>query len=121
MRLIEKAKRFFKNRKQKRVAKNPRVPSANMTIAEELIMSNWGLSFSFKEPERKGVKLAAKRLKEKLKANASIPDPKGVTRQMARARERKEFKRFRSQLKETQRKKVPHRNEKPRELRTLVS
>lgn len=89
------AKKLRRRKRDKGIAK--RQVAATMTEAERLIMSNWGLSFKNPEPERAGEKRAHKRLTEKLKANRSIPSPKGISRQVARSQIRRMEKMARQQ------------------------
>lgn len=89
------AKKLRRRKRDKGIAK--RQVAATMTEAERLIMSNWGLSFTNPEPARAGEKRADKRLAAKLKANESIPSPKGISRQVARAQIRRMEKMARQQ------------------------
>lgn len=103
MRLWEKTKRLFGNRKKKRVKKTEQFPSPTLTAAEKLIMNNWGIAFKFEEPARAGEKRARVRMAQKMKANAAIPDNRGpMTRQVRRQVEPREFKKLRSEVKAMQ-------------------
>jgi len=105
MKLIETIKRVVKNRKKKRVAKNPRVISANMTLAERLILNNWGIKFTYKSAAGKGVALAAKREATQRKRGKIVQNPK-KSRQVLRAEDRRMWKRLRSEMKEQQAKRA---------------
>jgi len=87
-RIAKKIRRRF--RKKGTHAENP---SATMTTAEKLIMNNWGITFSNKEPERAGLYRAIDRQTAKRKANAKIPEiEREPSRQVFRAYHRRMLK-----------------------------
>jgi len=105
MKLWEKTKRLFGNRKKKRVKKTEKFPSPTMTAAEELIMNNWNVVVANPEPERKGERLAAIRMAKAQERNKKIPTlDKPHSRQVKRAAERRDFKALRAMAREERRK-----------------
>jgi len=99
MKLIETIKRVVKNRKKKRVSKNPREISANMTLAERLILNNWGIKFTYKPAAGKGVALAAKREAAQRKKRGKIVQNPKKSRQVLRAEDRRMWKNLRMNVK----------------------
>lgn len=84
MGLFSRIAKKLRRRKRKDKPQKQRSISAKMTAAEKLIANNWNIRFTFHEPERKGEKLARKRLEAKRKANEAIPSLPGMSRQVAR-------------------------------------
>lgn len=116
MRLWEKFKRLMPNRKKARVRKADYQPPKHvMTVAERLIMNNWGIRFDFTPSKRAGEMRAHERLSKKLKANKSIPVlDKPHSRQVIRAAERRDFKAIRSMVKAEQRRKKRNDRDVPK-------
>lgn len=86
---------------RRRKGKNVRPePTADITVAEKLIMNQWGITFSNPEPPRDGAKRAAERIRRQQEFQGDVKSKVGVTRQMARARMRRRLKNERSKLKE---------------------
>jgi len=105
MKVWEKTKRLFGNRKKKRVKKVQTFPSPTMTTAEKLIQNNWNVVVSNPDPERKGERLAAIRMAQAQERNKKIPTlPKPHSRQVRRAAERRDFKALRAMAREERRK-----------------
>ena len=95
MKLWEKTKRLFDNRKKKRVKKVETFPSPVMTAAEMLILNNWNISFKDQEPARAGEQRAYERF-EKMRKPVDNSGP--VSRQVQRKMDRRDFKALRAMI-----------------------
>jgi hypothetical protein len=91
--------RWMKKLRRRKGLNVPKKPSADMTAAEELIMSNWGIRFDFTPAKRAGEERAEARLKKQRKFQGDVKSTMGVSRQVARAKHRRDFKHMRSMAK----------------------